>query len=630
MNELIIDNFAGGGGASVGIEKGLGRPVDIAINHDAVAIAMHKANHPETEHLNENVWDVDPVEICKGRPVGLAWFSPDCTHFSKAKGGKPVKKKIRGLAWVVLKYAAKVKPRVIMLENVEEFVTWGPLVRKENGDHHPCPKRKGQTFKTFIKALEKYGYTVEYKTLRACDYGAPTIRKRLFMIARSDGQPIIWPEPTHADPKSEEVRSGKLKPWRTAAECIDFDVPTHSIFLTKEEAKKVRVKRPLAEATMRRIARGLQKYVIETADPFIVTYYGEKGNEFRGQDLKTPLRTQTTENRHGLITPFIARTDMHKSNARCAYNIKDALRTITSSGGHAVVIPFLSSCAYSKTTGRGKYIYSPKDLLRTLTSTNDKLLVSPTLIQTGYGERKGQAPRAPGLHKPLGTAMAGGTKHALVSAFLAKHYTGVVRSSLKAPKGTVTSIDHDSLVAVNMIKHMGQSVGSDPKEPTRTVTGKEKDGVVTSHMVKLRGTNIGHDARGPLHTITASGTHLGEVRAFLMKYYGTEQDPQLKEPLHTVTTKDRFGLVTVQGQEYQIVDIGMRMLTPRELFRAQGFPDSYIIDKGHYPGELLEGKPITKTQQVAKCGNSVCPPLAEALVKANMSDTRTKQKEQVG
>ncbi len=562
---LIVDNFAGGGGASTGIEKALGRHVDIAINHDPVAIAMHRINHPHTKHYCESVWDIDPVKACKGRQVGLAWFSPDCTHFSKAKGGKPVKKQIRGLAWVVLKWAATVRPRIIMLENVEEFVTWGPLIKKEDGNHYPCPKRKGQTFNAFINALKRHGYAIEYRELRACDYGAPTIRKRLFLIARCDGQPIIWPEPTHGDPKSDAVKSGRLKPWRTAAECIDWSIPCPSIF----ERKK-----PLAEATQRRIAKGIMKYVINAADPFIVTYYGAKGPEdFRGQPINEPIRTQTTENRHALVTPHIMPLT-HQGSDR-TNSLKNPFPTVTAAH-------------------RGEYA-----------------LVAPYLVRN-FGESIGS-----NTSEPLGTIMPGGLgKTSLVSAFLAKHYgNGVVGSDLKDPIGTVTSIDHHSLVVAHLASHFGQGTGSSLQSPARTITSKDKYSLITSHIVKLKGTNIGHDVREPLHTITAGGTHHGEVRAFLMKYYGNEkQGIGLRDPLHTVTTKDRFGLVTVHGEEYQIVDIGMRMLTPRELFRAQGFPDNYIIDRD------IDSKPITKTEQVAKCGNSVPPNLAEAMVRANAVD----------
>ena len=363
------------------------------------------------------------------------------------------------------------------------------------------------------------------------------------MIARCDGRPITWPEPTHGDPASEEVKSGALLPWRTAAECIEWDVPCPSIF----ERKK-----PLADATQRRIAKGIMRYVVESADPYIVTYYGpKKPGEFRGQSINEPLRTQTTENRHGLVMPTLidaAHGEVGRNGSRRwgkgHYNIKQPLKTVTQKNGHA-----------------------------------------------------------------------------LVSAFLAKHYTGVVGSQIEMPIGTITTQDHHSLVAANLVRNMGQSVGSDLNEPARAALSKEKDALVTSHIVKMKGNNIGQDAQEPLHTITAGGTHFGEVRAFLLKYYGTDQDPRLKEPLHTLTTKGRIGLVTVHGEEYKIVDIGMRMLTPRELFRAQGFPDSYIIDRE------ADGKRITKTHQVAKCGNSVCPDLARVLVEANVVQI-TSQHEQ--
>ena len=505
--ELIIDNFAGGGGASTGIELALGRRVDIAINHDPEAVAMHTANHPETRHYCESVWDVDPREVTQGRPVGLVWLSPDCKHFSKAKGGKPVEKKIRGLAWVALRWAATVRPRVIMLENVEEFVTWGPLIIDGDGNARPCPKRKGRTFRSFVRALERQGYRVEWRELRACDYGAPTIRKRLFLIARRDGQPIVWPAATHAAP--EKAKKHHLKPWRTAAECIDWSLPCPSIF---ERA------RPLADATCRRIARGIMRYVVNAAEPFIV------GTAFK--------------------------------NTRAARH------------------------------------FDLSDPLRTVTAQNEYALVAPTLVQTGYGERAGQAPRAPGLDKPLGTVVAGAAKHALVTAFLAKHYGGVVGSDPRAPIGTVTSVDHHSLV--------------------------------TAYVKRDFGTSTGHPADHPIGTITSDGGGKASlVRAFLVKYYGTDQDPRLEEPLHTVTTKDRYGLVTIAGEDYAIADIGMRMLTPRELFRAQGFPEDYIIDRGcvidNDTGRVL-WIPLTKTAQVRMCGNSVSPVQAEAIVRANLND----------
>lgn len=484
--EIIVDLFAGGGGASTGIEQAIGRHVDVSVNHDRDAVAMHQMNHPQTQHHVADVFEVDPLEVANGRPIGLLWASPDCKHFSKAKGGKPVSKKIRSLAWVVIKWAKLVRPRVICLENVEEFKTWGPLC--EAGT--PCPIRKGQTFERWIAQLRNLGYTVEHRELRACDYGAPTIRKRLFLVARCDGQPIVWPEPTHG--------SGRKKPWRTAAECIDWSVPAPSIF---ERA------RPLAEATCRRIAKGIMRYVVDAAEPFIVN--------------------------------------------------------------------------------------------------------------TRNGERAGQQPRVRGINEPYWTVTGLGSQGALVSAFLAKHYTGVVGSDLADPLGTATTVDHHSLVAAHLVAIDNQSSNGGHRaatEPLLTTVTENRHALVTSHMLKLRGDNVGSATDEPLHTISAQGTHHAEVRAFLVKCYGTDQDPQLREPLHTVTTRDRFGLVTVKGEPYAIFDIGLRMLTPRELYRAQGFPESYIIDHG------ADGRPLTKTAQVRMCGNSVCPPIAAALVRANYQD----------
>ena len=586
--ELVVDLFAGGGGASTGIEQAIGRHVDIAINHDPEAVSLHEANHPQTRHFVSDVFEVDPLVVTDGQPVGLLWASPDCKHFSKAKGGKPVSKKIRSLAGVVIKWVKALKPtnchpRIIHLENVEEFQTWGPLVKREitttdacgntvvSMAEYPCPLRKGQTFKRWVSTLRSLGYQVEWRELRACDYGAPTIRKRLFLVARRDGMPIVWPEPTHGAHDSLPVKQKKLKPWRTAAECIDWSVTAPSIF---ERSK------PLADATCRRIAKGIMRYVVNSADPFIVT--NTTGHP--GAKITEPLRTVTTGGHHALVAPFL--TEHANASHQRTFPADEPLRTQVAQvkGGHFA-------------------------------------LVAPTLVQTGYGEREGQAPRALDIGKPLGTVVAG-QKHALVSAFLAKHYTGVVGSDLAAPMGTATTVDHHSLVAAHLV-HLGHGEGKDGTkrfshgirdvgQPLNTVTAQGMPaGVVTSHMVKLRGDNVGSAAGEPLHTISAQGTHHGEVRAFLIKYYGTDQDPALREPLHTVTTKDRFGLVTIKGQDYAIVDIGLRMLTPRELYRAQGFPEAYAIDKG------ADGRPLTKTAQVRMCGNSVCPPLARALVAAN-------------
>ncbi|MGN4070082.1 DNA cytosine methyltransferase [Burkholderia gladioli] len=564
-SELIVDNFAGGGGASTGLERAFGRPVDVAINHDAEALAMHAANHPHTAHYCESVFDVDPVAITGNQPVGLVWLSPDCKHFSKAKGGKPVSKKIRGLAWIALRWAATVKPRVIMLENVEEFVTWGPL----GADGRPCPKHRGRTFRSFVNALQRQGYTVDHRELRACDFGAPTIRKRFFLVARRDGLPIVWPTPTHGDPKGAVVRAGKLAPWRTAADCIDWSIPCPSIFERE---------RPLKDATMRRIARGIMKFVVNSADPFIVEF----AQNSTGQALDEPAHTvMAGAARFGVVVPTV----MH----------------ITHQGDDRTR-PAGAPLATITTAKRG-----------------EQALVAATLIQTSYGERPGQAPRVPGLGKPLGTVVAGGTKHAVVAAFLAKHYGGHESpgASLDKPTSTVTTQDHHHLVTAQLVGCGGRAAQSRPRdarEPAATITSKADTAVAVSHLVKLRGTcRDGQRTDQPLHTISAGGTHHAEVRAFLVKYYGTADGAPLAEPLHTVPTHDRFGLLTIHGEDYAIVDIGMRMLTPRELARAQGFPDSYVL------APEVDGKPLSKSSQVRMIGNSVCPDVAEALIRANFA-----------
>lgn len=589
-DEIIIDNFAGGGGASTGIEMALGRHVDVAINHDPEAVSMHQANHPQTLHHCESVWEVNPREVMPGRKIGLLWLSPDCKHFSKAKGGKPVEKKIRGLAWVALRWVAVRKPRVIALENVEEFITWGPLVEGADGNMRPCPKNKGREFNAFVNALRRQGYVVDWKELRASDYDTPTIRKRLFLIARRDGQPIVWPEPTNGNPTSEAVKGGKLRPWRTAAECIDWSIPCPSIFLSKEEGRAIGVNRPLADNTLRRVAKGIMRYVVNAAEPFIVPLTHHGADRRTGMEQPLPTITAAHRGEMALITPFV--TEHANGSNQRNMPADEPLRTQCAQvkGGHFAV-------------------------------------VAPTLVQTGYGERQGQAPRAPGLDKPLGTIVAGGGKHALVSAFMAKHYGGVVGHSLDGePLHTITSSDHNSLVTAHIVGAGGPVYSGKPKaidEPFGTLTAENHRALVTSNIVKMRGTNIGQSDDEPLHTVSAQGTHFAEVRAFLIKYYGNEQDGiPLNESIHTVTARDRFGLVTVHGEEYAITDIGLRMLAPRELFRAQGFPENYIIDRGlnmDADGNY-HWKPLTKSAQVRMCGNSVCPPLAAALIRANCAD----------
>lgn len=516
--EIFVDNFAGGGGASTGIEKAIGRSVDAAINHDPAAIAMHTANHPETKHYCESVWDVDPREVAAGRQVGLVWLSPDCKHFSKAKGGKPVEKGIRGLAWVTIRWAATVRPRVIMLENVEEFKTWGPvipltykntgriikiddtlaergeIVPPEEMKMMPDPKQKGRTFKSFINALKRHGYEVEWRELKACDYGAPTIRKRFFLVARCDGKPIVWPKPTHGAPDSPGVVSGELLPWKPAADIIDWSIPCPSIFTRKRE---------LADNTKRRIAKGLMKFVINSADPYVVNSNIKKN----GAKGKQP----GAKKRSALETSFISRIGQTKFGGdRMQYSIEDPLTTIVTKA-----------------------------------------------------------------------------EHLLVTAFLAQYHTETAGHEVR-----------------------GQAL----EQPLLTQDTSNRFAIVTSYLVKMRGTNIGQPVTEPLHTVTAGGLHHAEVRAFLIAYYGSSVGQSLNDPLGTVTTHERFGLVTIHGTLYQIVDIGMRMLEPHELFGAQGFPTNYIIDR------YSNGEAVPKSAQVARCGNSVSPVIPDALVRANLPE----------
>lgn len=545
--EIIVDNFAGGGGASTGIEEATGHSVHIAINHDLDAIAMHTANHPSTEHYCESVFDVDPIQATRGRPVALAWFSPDCKHFSKAKGAKPVSKEIRGLAWVAVRWASLVSPRVIMLENVEEFITWGPLIAardKKTGrvlkkvitadgdlDYVPAepgevvpvelqsmvpdPKRKGRTFVWFVHALRSLGYDVEWRELRACDFGAPTSRKRLFLIARCDGLPIVWPEPTHGSPTSIEVMENKRAPWRTAKDIIDWDIECPSIFERKRE---------LADNTKRRIARGIFKFVLNNPKPFIMRVNHSGSNHHYCDSIEEPLKTITSKNGWGLVTPYIARIGQTGfAGDRLQYPIGDPLTTVTTKTEH--------------------------------------LLVAPTLTPISKLEK--------------------------VSSFMAD-YLGEEDFQLPIPN-TADFNDEDP---------------------------DKQDILFASHLIKLRGTcKDGQQVTEPMPTITAGGLHVGEVRAFLVKYYGSADNGQhIDHPLHTITTKDRFGLVTIHGIDYRIVDIGMRMLKPHELFAAQGFPSNYIINID------ADGKKYPEHAQVARCGNAVPPPFAKALVRANLPE----------
>ena len=580
--KLIVDLFAGGGGASTGMEWALGRSPDIAVNHDPEAVALHQVNHPHTKHFCESVFDVVPQEVCGGRPVGDLWMSPDCKHFSKAKGGKPVSKRVRGLAWVGKRWAATVRPERIYLENVEEFKDWGPLVRV-NGEWKPCKKRSGRTFRNFVRELQRLGYDVDWRELRACDFGAPTIRKRLFLVARCDGQPIEWPDMTHGDPKHAAVRSGQLLPWRTAADCIDWSLPCPSIFTRK---------RPLVENTLRRVAKGVKRYVIDSPSPYFVP-------ATRGKRL--------------VVAP-----SLHANGStQRTFAIDEPLRTqcATVKGGHFALQATMLLKHYGGVVG------TPMNApVSTITTVDHHSLAAATLIQTGYGERSGQSPRVPHVDKPLGTAVAGGVKHAVVAANLVRHFGESVGSPVDDPMGTVMpdGMGKTGLVATCLARNFGHSVAAPMDAPVGTVTTKQTEALVASSLVKMYGTcQAGQPVDAPLATVTANGRgggHIAEVRAFLLKYYGADQDPRLEQPLHTITTRDRFGLVLVKGELYEISDIGMRMLAPRELYRAQGFPDTYIIDYVVIDGRK---KKLTATAQVRMVGNSVSPNVACAVVQAN-------------
>ena len=642
-SEIIVDNFAGGGGASTGIELAIGRSVDIAINHDPNAVAMHTTNHPDTLHYCESVYEVRPKVATAGRPVALAWFSPDCRHFSKAKGAKPVEKAIRGLAWVVLRWGLDVKPRVMKLENVEEFKTWGPLLA---GEMRPDPARAGETFEAFIgmlttgisadhpalaecceflnisldsedaaRLVNGLGYTVEYRELRACDYGAPTIRKRFFMVMRCDGKPIVWPEATHGDPKSPAVIAGKLAPWRTAAECIDWSIPGPSIFDRKK---------PLAVNTLKRIARGIQRFVIDSASPFIVkcnhTSTKARYDCFRGQSLDEPLQTITKTHGYAIAVPHLTKF----RTGATGQPVTEPVPTVTAGtsrrpggNGHALgiveagLVPFLAG------NGGSEYQAKPRPLdkpAHTILKETRACIVAPVIARQ-FGASIGHR-----VDEPSATITAGGGgKSQLVSAFLAKHYGGNYTGpgvGLDEPVHSVTTVDHHAVVAAHLMVNNTGHPGGSVESPAHTVTTGNHHAVVASHLVKLRGTcRDGQRTDDPMPTITAGGQHVGEVKTTLaVEDYDEERAQQVLAFLQKYCGADSTGLVEIAGVTYRIVDIGMRMLQPHELYRAQGFPDWYIIDQDY------RGVKYAKDKQVARCGNAVPPPFAEALVRANLPE----------
>ena len=583
LDEIITDNFAGGGGASTGIELATGRVVNIAINHDPDAILMHKTNPPHTEHIQASVWDVDPKAVCRGRKVGLAWFSPDCKHFSKAKGSALVDRNIRGLAWIVLRWAGTVRPRVIIVENVEEFQTWGP-VRKGK----PVKKLTGQTFRKWRSQLENLGYAVEHRELVAADYGAPTTRKRFFLVARCDGRPIVWPEPTHAPRDSEEVRSGKRKPWRSAAEIIDWSQPCYSIFASKAELKSIGVKavRPLADNTMRRCIRGVDKFTIRSGKPFIVeanhtstkTHY----DTFRGGSVDDPMRTITAAHGRGVCDPLLAPVTVTNTTNSVGSAAGDPLHTVTTAGNQMLVVPNLMQIGQ---TGGGDRIRSLLEPTATTVSKAEACMVTPCLIQ--YHTEQSEKVRGQEVADPIMTVDAS-NRYGLVSASLVEYYS----------TGRPLNID----------------------EPMHTVTSHDREAVVASHLVKFKGQDLGQHPTTPLQTVTTSAGEFAECRTVLAKVGSGDFGywPQIRALLNKHCgyhlEDDEILLLNLRGVLYYIADIGLRMLTPRELYNAMGFPVDYIIDRDYL------GNEYGKTKQVARCGNAVPPPFATALVRANLPE----------
>lgn len=546
IDEIIVDNFAGGGGASTGMELATGRPVAIAINHDPDAILMHKTNHPFTEHLQASVWDVDPRKVCRGRPVGLAWFSPDCKHFSKAKGAALVDRNIRGLAWIVLRWAGTVRPRAIILENVEEFVTWGP-VRKGK----PVKKKAGQTFQKWKQQLLALGYDVEHREIVAADLGAPTTRKRFVLIARCDGRPIVWPERTHGPRDSAEVLDGRLLPWRSAAEIIDWSVPCYSVFASKKELKEkygVNAVRPLADNTMRRVIRGVDKFTIRSGKPFIVECNHAGAGHMK--DMEAPLGTVLAKHTAGIV--------------------------------------------------------------------------APSLIQ--YHTEQTEHVRANGLGEPLPTVDAS-NRYGLTTAQLVEYFGNGQPIDVRKPMHTVTSHDREAVVCAHISKYYGGIVGADASEPLPTVTAIDHNAVTAAHIVEFKGQDIGQDIRKPLRTITASAGEFADCRTELIRADGSELGhwPEVRALLNRhcgyELADDEILLLEIGGVRYFIADILLRMLTPRELYNAMGFPPDYIIDRDYL------GNEYGKAKQVARCGNAVCPPMATALVRANLPEWCTQRYE---
>lgn len=605
VDEIIVDNFAGGGGASTGIELATGKRVAIAINHDPDAIRMHRTNHPYTEHLQASVWDVDPVAECRGRPVGLAWFSPDCKHFSKAKGAALVDRKIRGLAWITLRWAAKVRPRVIILENVEEFQTWGPVRRGK-----PVKKLAGTTFRKFISQLEALGYTVEFRELVAADYGAPTSRKRFYMIARCDGKPIVWPKPTHS-----KTGANGLPKWRSAAEIIDWSLPCPSVFASKAEIMAeygLKAVRPLAKNTMRRIIRGVDKFTIRSGKPFIV----QQKFQNAAQNIEKPLTTVTAVGAHELCKPLLAPVTVTNTSNSVGATVGEPMNTVRTGGGggQMMVTPFLAECNHSG----GGHIAPVGDAYKTITAKHTGGIVAPSLIQ--YHTEQTESVRASGLGAPINTVDAS-NRYGLTCANLVEYYTGGRPLEITDAMHTVTSHDREAVVAAHIAKYYGGVVGEKVGEPLPTVTAIDHNAVCTAHVVKFKGDNLGHGMNDPMQTVTTSAGEFAEYVACMAKMHRGDNLghwPEIRALLNEfcgyTLAEDEVLLLEISGALYYIADIGLRMLSPRELYNAMGFPPDYIIDRDYL------GNEYKKSAQVARCGNAVCPPMATALVRANLPE----------
>ena len=646
FDECFVDSFAGGGGASTGIEMATGHPVDVAINHDEAAIMMHRRNHPFTEHYREDVWKVDPADAVRGRHVRLAWFSPDCKHFSRAKGAALVDKKIRGLAWVVLRWAATVRPDVIFLENVPEFTTWGP-VRKGK----PIKKKAGSTYRKWLKQLYELGYVIETRRICAADLGAPTIRTRFHLIARCDGRPIVWPQQTHAPRDSEEVKSGKLKPWRAASEVIDFSLPCPSIFASKAEIKKnygVNAVRPLKENTLRRIARGLDKFVIKSGEPFIVECNHRGDGHTQGLDK--PLGTVTAKHSGGIVDPLVTPYHMHNHSNAAGTDMRDPVNTVTGVGAQMVIEPKATPYIICNnagnaphgmdepiptvTTGGRNILITPylaqhkfqngaqdaKNPLSTVTAVGAHELIAPSLIQY-HSEQSSREVRGQRLDDPLQTVDAA-NRYGLSAAYLSEWY-GNAREGidLAEPVQTITGKDREALTSAFLSKYFTGVDGADVKEPLPTVTAVDHNSLTLAHLAHFKGKDKGQHPRDPLMTVTARDGQFADVRTTVIKWDG-QSDLGYWANVRAMLNKycgydladDEILLLNIRGIWYFISDIGLRMLTPRELYDAMSFPHDYIIDRD------IHGKPITRADQVARCGNAVVPLVAEALVRANLPE----------